>query len=133
MAVTRKSTFSPNNVDQAMSLNWPNYSHMQNIIEVLNQFKITGEIKIESTSRVSPDFLLHRLLINGDTYYLCQADYFYNDEEIVQVVKDNLDIDNIKIVEPIGGKIVDSEAGDMSFVKINSDNPLNVYGLLKVE
>lgn len=116
-----------------MSLNWPDYSNMQNIIEVLNQFKITGEIKIESTSRVSPDFLLHRLLINGDTYYLCQADYFYNDGEIVQAVKDNLVIDNIKIVEPISGKIVDSEAGDMSFIKINSDNPLNVYGLLKVE
>ena len=128
MAVTRKSTFSPNDVDQAMSLNWPNYSHMQNIIEALNQFKITGEIKIESTSRVSPDFLLHRLLINGDTYYLCQADYFYNDEEIMQVVKGKLGADKI-----IGGKIVDSEAGDMSFIKINSDNPLNVYGLLKVE
>ena len=116
-----------------MSLNWPNYSHMQNIIEALNQFKITGEIKIESTSRVSPDFLLHRLLIDGDTYYLCQADYIYNDEEIMQAVKDKLGADKIKIVEPIGGKIVDSEAGDMSFIKINSDNPLNVYGLLKVE
>lgn len=116
-----------------MSLNWPNYSYMQNIIEALNQFKTTGEIKIIDTRRVSPDFLLHRLLIDGDTYYLCQADYIYNDEEIMRVIKDNLGVDNIKIVEPVGGKIVDGEAGDMSFVKINSDNPLNTYGLLKVE
>ena len=116
-----------------MSLNWPDYSNMQNIIEVLNQFKTTGEIKIIDTCRVSPDFLLHRLLIDGDAYYLCQADYIYNDEEIMQVVKDKLGADKIKIVEPISGKIVDSEAGDMSFIKINSDNPLNVYGLLKVE
>ena len=65
-----------------MSLNWPDYSNMQNIIEVLNQFKTTGEIKIIDTCRVSPDFLLHRLLIDGDAYYLCQADYIYNDEEL---------------------------------------------------
>ena len=51
----------------------------------------------------------------------------------MQAVKDKLGADKIKIVEPIGGKIVDSEAGDMSFIKINSDNPLNVYCLLKVE
>lgn len=106
---------------------------MQNIIEALNQFKTTGEIKIIDTRRVSPDFLLHRLLINGDTYYLCQADYIYNDEEIMRVVKDNLGVDNIKIIEPVGEKIVDDEAGDMSFIKVNCNDALDTFALVKVE
>lgn len=106
---------------------------MELIKRVLNHFGVDGEIVIGGGHEVSPDFVLYDIWVDNEHYALCRADYIYNDDEVANTVKQTLDVTQVIILEPVDSKIVDEEAGDMSFVKIDTGDVMNTFALAVIK
>ena len=103
------------------------------IERVMNCFGVGGEFTLGDSYKVSPDFMIYEIQAGNEHYALCRADYIYNDDEVANTVKQTLDVAQVIILEPVDGKIVDEEAGDMPFVKIDTGDVMNTFALAVIK
>lgn len=103
------------------------------IERAMNHFGVNGELILGGTHKVSPDFMLYDIQADGERYVLCRADYIYNDDEVVDAIKQTLNVAKIVIVEPVDGRVVDEEAGNMSFAKIDMGDTMNTFALAVIK
>lgn len=103
------------------------------IERAMNHFGVNGELILGDTHKVLPDFMLYDIQADGERYALCRADYMYNDDEVVNAIKQTLNVAKIVIVEPVDGRVVDKEAGNMSFAKIDTGDAMNTFALAVIK